>query len=171
MRILRRACAVLSVAWALALPLATWCASRPENRGRAAYAFALGTYAIGSLVCHQRPERSFFLLGLQMPVCARCVGLYTGAAIAALCASSMAMTTATRRASQTVARARAMWWDIGAARLALATSSLPTAATLAYEWTTGSMPANVIRAVAACPLGAVVGWILTRPGRGRGEIN
>lgn len=28
--------------------------------------------------CHQRPERSFFVKGYQMPVCARCEGELTG---------------------------------------------------------------------------------------------
>ena len=32
------------------------------------------------LGCHQRPERSFFLLGRQMPVCARCTGVILGQA-------------------------------------------------------------------------------------------
>ena len=35
--------------------------------------------------CHQRPERSFFVKGYQMPVCARCEGEYIGA-LAALIA-------------------------------------------------------------------------------------
>jgi uncharacterized membrane protein len=32
--------------------------------------------AVGSVVCHQMPERSFFIDGRQLPVCARCTGLY-----------------------------------------------------------------------------------------------
>ena len=28
--------------------------------------------------CHQLPERSFFFLGYQMPVCARCLGIIIG---------------------------------------------------------------------------------------------
>src|SRR5689334_678725 len=38
-------------------------------------------FAIGGLICHQRPERSFFLAGHQFPVCARCTGLYLSAAL------------------------------------------------------------------------------------------
>lgn len=34
---------------------------------------------IGAAVCHRLPERSFFWDGRQMPLCARCTGLYTGA--------------------------------------------------------------------------------------------
>lgn len=30
------------------------------------------------LICHRKPERSFFIKGHQFPVCARCTGFYTG---------------------------------------------------------------------------------------------
>jgi len=33
---------------------------------------------IGSAVCHQMAERSFILQGQQLPVCARCTGIYSG---------------------------------------------------------------------------------------------
>ena len=36
------------------------------------------------LVCHQRPERSFFLFGGSVAVCARCLGIYLGAAMGLL---------------------------------------------------------------------------------------
>ncbi|MGQ9492560.1 MAG: DUF2085 domain-containing protein [Anaerolineae bacterium] len=32
-------------------------------------------------VCHQLPEHSLFVAGVQMPLCARCMGLYFGAAL------------------------------------------------------------------------------------------
>ena len=38
--------------------------------------FLAFVYAAGSVICHQLPERSFFLDGRQLPVCARCTGLY-----------------------------------------------------------------------------------------------
>ena len=34
--------------------------------------------------CHQMPERSFFINGYQLPVCARCTGIATGYLIAFL---------------------------------------------------------------------------------------
>lgn len=37
-------------------------------------------------VCHQFPEHSFFIAGVQMPLCARCIGMYLGALLG-LCAS------------------------------------------------------------------------------------
>lgn len=29
-----------------------------------------------NLICHRKPERSFFIKGYQFPVCARCTGFY-----------------------------------------------------------------------------------------------
>jgi uncharacterized membrane protein len=37
-----------------------------------------------SLVCHQQAERSFFLFGGTVAVCARCLGIYLGAAVGML---------------------------------------------------------------------------------------
>ena len=31
---------------------------------------------IFNLICHRKPERSFFIMGHQFPVCARCTGFY-----------------------------------------------------------------------------------------------
>lgn len=33
---------------------------------------------MGRSVCHQIPERSFFILNKQLPLCARCTGIYMG---------------------------------------------------------------------------------------------
>jgi len=38
-------------------------------------------FAAGSVICHQLPDRSFFLDGRQLPVCARCTGLYLSGAV------------------------------------------------------------------------------------------
>jgi uncharacterized membrane protein len=35
-------------------------------------------------VCHQQPERSFFLAGQSLAVCARCTGIYSGFALTTL---------------------------------------------------------------------------------------
>src|SRR5512136_1841670 len=40
--------------------------------------------AIGYAVCHQIPGRSFFLSERQLPLCARCSGMYLGACIGLL---------------------------------------------------------------------------------------
>lgn len=46
--------------------------------------FAAAVYKTFSYVCHQRPDRSFFLEGHQFGVCSRCTGLYAGFAAATL---------------------------------------------------------------------------------------
>lgn len=46
--------------------------------------WALPIYHAFSLVCHQIPERSFFIAGHQFAVCARCFGLYGGFTLATL---------------------------------------------------------------------------------------
>ena len=37
-----------------------------------------------TLVCHQKPERSFILFGGTVAVCARCLGIYLGSAVGLL---------------------------------------------------------------------------------------
>jgi uncharacterized membrane protein len=41
-------------------------------------------YQAFSHVCHQQPERSFFIAGQPLAVCARCTGLYAGFALTTL---------------------------------------------------------------------------------------
>ncbi|HKE58774.1 MAG TPA: DUF2085 domain-containing protein, partial [Pyrinomonadaceae bacterium] len=45
---------------------------------------AFVTYAAFRKLCHQLPERSFFIAGHQFAVCARCTGLYFGFLLAVL---------------------------------------------------------------------------------------
>jgi uncharacterized membrane protein len=44
--------------------------------------WALTVYRAFSYVCHQIPERSFFIAGHPFAVCSRCTGLYVGFAVA-----------------------------------------------------------------------------------------
>jgi uncharacterized membrane protein len=46
--------------------------------------WSLTIYGAFSYVCHQIPERSFFIAGHPFAVCARCTGIYAGFALAAL---------------------------------------------------------------------------------------
>jgi hypothetical protein len=126
-----------AVAWIGVLLLAPLAAHGPEPRSLS-LALAYGAYTIGHLVCHQLPERSFHLAGMPLPVCARCTGIYMGAALAAVLG---------------VAR-------IVRPRTALVIAALPTLASLVYEWTTGEMPSHWTRAATGAPLGAAVAWII-----------
>jgi uncharacterized membrane protein len=143
--------ATAAVLWAGALILGAFIASRPEI-GPASYTLSATIYGIGALICHQRPERSFQLWGAQLPVCARCAGIYLGAAVAAVIGSIVHLE-AGRDAPAKVLR------------FAILIAALPTLLTLTYEWTTGHMPANWLRAVSGFPLGAIVAWVLVAENR------
>ena len=149
--LLRRAFLVSSTAWAAAIPLAAFVASRPAA-APAAYTFALAVYAIGHVVCHQLPARSFHLWMVTLPVCARCTGIYLGAAATAV---SLALARLVRRSAK-----REGGSTKAAPRAVLLLAMIPTALTLVFEWTTGAMPANWIRALAGLPLGAAVAWAI-----------
>jgi uncharacterized membrane protein len=138
----RRAFIGASVLWALMLALAPWAAHRTDV-SRASYACTFIVYGIGSMVCHQLPARSFQLWSMQMPVCARCTGIYLGAALAATIAGLCDHARVLRHA-----------------RSLLIAAATPTALTLVFEWTTGVPPANWIRAAAGAPLGVVVAIVV-----------
>src|SRR5438067_12965322 len=87
--VLRRAFVLAAVTWTVARPLAAASATAPHPSSMI-YLFSFCVYLIGSIVCHQRPERSFHLWSAQLPVCARCTGIYAGAAVAAIIALSVA---------------------------------------------------------------------------------
>jgi uncharacterized membrane protein len=151
---LRRAFIGAATVWPMALLLAPFAASRP-HASNIVYGFAFVLYAAGSLICHQRPERSFHLFGTQLPVCARCMGIYAGAAVAA-CLLWMRTVQARHEADTVVAQ------DFSPApRAVLLVSAIPTAATLLYEWTTGEAPGNWTRALSGASLGAAVAWIVS----------
>lgn len=108
-------------------------------------------YAIGSLICHQIPERSFYVHGFQLPVCGRCLGLYAGGAVGSLAA----VATLSRRVLGSDPRTSRHW---GLTPVA----ALPTIATLAIEWGAEWPVSNVVRAAAGLPLGFAVAFVVVR---------
>jgi len=137
-----------AVAWTCLIAAAPFLATRAHASTLGA-AVVLAVYGIGSIVCHQLPDRSFHLLSAQLPVCARCTGIYFGAAAAAVLLPPVASVRAAGRR----------------ARIGLAAAAMPTAATLLYEWTTGVTPANAIRFAAGLPLGAAAAWLVVAASR------
>jgi len=131
-----------AVGWPALLPAGAYFASHPVSR--IGYPLAFAIYAVGSFICHQKPERSFHLWMTALPVCARCTGIYLGAGLAAVASGF----------SQTARRVRRR------ADAAIVLAALPTIATLLYEWATGIVPGNWIRAAAGSPLGAVIMHLL-----------
>jgi hypothetical protein len=152
---LRAAFIAAAAAWAALLVAAPFLASR-AHASPLASALILGVYGVGSAVCHQLPERSYRLWTAQMPVCARCAGIYFGAvagAIAGALRTARAVRDPGPNVAPSVGRVRRV-------RLALALAVAPTLLTLVYEWTTGVMPAHAIRAAAGVPIGLVVAWLV-----------
>jgi uncharacterized membrane protein len=107
-------------------------------------------YAIGSMICHQRPERSFFLDGQQLPVCARCTGLYLSGALAF--AGWWGLKLSGRIPALAIDPRRAL--RVGAIAALPTLISLMLAAVGAWD---GS---NITRALLALPLGAAAGAIV-----------
>lgn len=114
--------------------------------------FTLAVYQAGSLVCHQRPERSFHLAGMQLPVCARCFGLYLSGAV------GLTVAARSRRALST-----------RAVRALLAGTALPIVTTVALEWLAVIETTNVQRLLTALPLGFAAGVVIVGSLSGRGD--
>ena len=108
-------------------------------------------YAAGSLICHQIPDRSFHLDSFQLPVCARCFGLYVGGSIGSV-AAALAGPGARHRLISADARRRYFW---------TAMAALPTVLTFVLERAFGWPLSNDARAAAAIPLAAVVAFVVT----------
>jgi uncharacterized membrane protein len=141
MRWVRRALVVGSPAWAGALPLATFAAAQ-VHPSPAAYLGTLAIYAIGGAVCHQLEPRSFHLWGHQMPVCARCTGIYVGAAVGAVLAAQR------ERALRLSPR-----WIVGLA-------AAPLAASVLVERIAGVSMSNSVRCATGIVAGLAVAWVL-----------
>jgi uncharacterized membrane protein len=128
--------AVLWVALLVASPLAASSGRLPG--------VTFAVYRAGSIVCHQRPERSFHLAGVQLPVCARCLGLYLSGAVGLLAAWVGA-----RRA-----------WPAPTVRLVLGVAALPMVVTVALEWVGLIHTTNLRRMLTGVPLGLAAGFVI-----------
>jgi uncharacterized membrane protein len=106
-------------------------------------------YGFASFICHQIPERSFHLAGFQLPVCARCLGIYVGVPVGSFYAWM-------RAATEQPASARASWVSRRFAVLA----ACPTLVTVALETAGAWYPSNVTRALAGVPLGVLAGLVV-----------
>jgi hypothetical protein len=143
--------AAAAAAWA-GLLVATPLLARSGSES-AAVAAAL-SYRTTSIICHQQRARSFALGGAQLPVCARCLGLYAGGAVGAL--FSVGWLWRRRRVA-----ARGPGPPLARLRLAMVVLALPTIGSWAIEFGLGIFVPNLARGVTAVPLGAAIGALVT----------
>jgi uncharacterized membrane protein len=152
-----------AVVWALVIPVSALAAHHAETTAAPVKLFALASYQLGSLLCHQQPERSFSLSSVPLPVCARCTGIYTGAAaVAGIALLSGGVGSGRRTGSAAKGTGVGAADPVRTARIALAAAVVPAGSTLLYEWFTGRVPSNEIRAASGLLIGAVVAWVLVR---------
>jgi uncharacterized membrane protein len=137
-----------TLGWTATLIAAPTWAAMPGFAGPTASAL---TYAAGSFVCHQQPERSFHRGAAQLPVCARCLGLYAGASIGVL----GWVVASGRRRRHSIARTRVV-----SMRPAVLIAAAPTLVTVTTAWLGLWDPANDVRFALAVPLGAVTGVLV-----------
>ena len=139
----------LAAAWGLALP---WLACAGESSSPWLAMTGRAAFALGHVICHQRPERSFFSCGAQWPVCGRCSGLYLGAAAGAVLAGALGLWRS--RASATTDGAYSRW------RRLLLLSAAPTAVLWIVEVIGLVDPGTAVRFAGALPLGVAVSeWL------------
>ena len=140
--------AVAVSVWPAALVAAPWVITH-HDPGAAPVIAAAIVYMTGNTVCHQLPSRSFSLWGTQVPVCARCSGLYAAAPVGMLIALIVGF-----------GRARARPADNDLWRVVLLVSAAPTLLTVGGELAGLIQPSGLMRAVAAAPLGFGVAWLV-----------
>lgn len=141
MKRLARGLVIAAIAWPVLLAAVVWWRAATGTP-----AWTTVVYLAASRVCHQLPQRSFSTAGVQWPVCARCSGLYLAAPVGAMVAG---LSLRRRRSA-----ARLRWW--------LAAAAVPTAVTVGLEWLGLAAPSNLVRFVAALPLGALVAYVIVR---------
>ncbi|MBE3132643.1 MAG: DUF2085 domain-containing protein [Acidobacteria bacterium] len=152
-RLLAWALTLAAFGWALALAAAPYLVTHSGTRRSGALTGAT-VYIAGSLLCHQRPARTFHLWGTQLPVCARCLGLYVGAALGTAVAMMMAFVPSWHDRQHLSPGSLRVW------RRMLLAAAVPTAITALLEWGGRVHVSNGARAWAGAPLGAVVAWIV-----------
>ena len=140
---LRAAVFALALVW----PVILGAAAAARHRGEVIWSTVV--YAAAGRVCHQQSARSFTTAGVPWPVCARCSGLYLAAPVGAVLGW--------RRRPPSRFDARHGTAGLGSRDTwILAGAAVPTAVAWAIEWSALEPVSNLVRAMAALPLGAAV---------------
>ena len=142
---------MVTVLWLAALVAAPYAAVHAGRRSPA-YVAATGVYVVGSVICHQQARRSFHLDTVQLPVCARCLGIYAAAPVGAW----LGLLLARRRRSPWPVDGQDRRW-----RAWLIAAAAPTVVTVVTEWGSGVMTPGSLRFAAGLPIGFIVAWFIT----------
>lgn len=128
--------------------------STPSTLSRAGVVTGALVYLLGSVVCHQRPERSFHRDGAQLPVCARCLGLYAGGALGVLAWAALSgLGARTSRPARRLIESPRL-------RLAVLLLALPTIGSVATAVLGVWDAPNTARALLALPTGGAIGALV-----------
>ena len=157
-RRIARALCVAAVVWSAAI----WLAPLALTVDPDTFAIAASLpYGLASLVCHQRPERSFMVGTIPWAVCARCAGLY-------LATAAGVAVTPWAPAVRTVDAATWQRW-----RMALVLAAVPSIVSWLLEAAGAWSPGNAVRSWLAVPFGLAIGVLLAsisgRPAAGHPE--
>jgi uncharacterized membrane protein len=139
---------VVSIVWVAALVGGPYVVSR-SDRDSAGLLAGGAVYALGSVICHQMAHRSFHVAGTQLPVCARCTGLYLLTPVGLALAIGQ-----TRRCRRPLAS------RLRTVRFVLVAAAVPTAISVGAEAAGVGSWSNLSRAIAAFPLGLAVAWVV-----------
>jgi uncharacterized membrane protein len=83
-RVARRAVSVWLLLVGVVLGYVGLICAAPLLRARGYAVASALLYSVFAPLCHQQPERSFYLAGYPLAVCARCFGIYAGGALCLL---------------------------------------------------------------------------------------
>ena len=135
----------LSLSWASVLISVPYLVSHVPGSPQV-IRIAGAAHGLGAFICHQRPERSFHPWGVQVPVCARCEGIY----LASPFAITFILEAQRRGRGARALASRSLWQRL------LVLASIPTIVTVLWEWTSGDITPDVVRAIAGAVLGAAI---------------
>lgn len=174
----------LAGTWALLLLSAPFLASGAA--GQAGLAVSALAYLSGSVICHQQPARSFHLASAQLPVCARCTGLYLAGAAGIVGGLLWRVTRApsspleagsgagplpgANAPAHAGTRARLHLPAHVSWRTVLILASLPIGVTVALEWAGAWAASNAVRAATGLPAGCAAGAFVVQSLSFRGKL-
>lgn len=123
-------------------------------------------YFVGHLVCHQLPERSLWIAGAPLPVCARCAGIYAGALLALLMRAALLHVPTTLSGPAALHLLAALHSPAAALREALRLSErratlVAALALLAMDWSSEALGLRPAWMPLRVLTGAFLGWSAT----------